>query len=267
MEERSPQLDEIQSIEAIFGDLIHLESTSRINVQFERGVQLTIDLPPDYPERSPPIFELSGPELSITQRTEISNSLQDIFVKNLGQPILFEWIEYMNRYISENCVEARLCDECDDTNSYDAACSAEAVDFSSSHNLVCPEIVSGDILRDRKSTFQAHLAPLETKQQVNIVLNKLKENGKIARATHNMYAWVLEEQKNGNVIRFHDCEDDGEHGAGAKLLHLLELMKAKNVIVIVTRWYGGIHLGPDRFRHICNIARKILVDCGYSNRS
>lgn len=62
-------------------------------------------------------------------------------------------------------------------------------------------------------------------------------------------------------------QDDGEGGAGAKLLNLLDLMKAKNVVVIVTRWYGGIHLGPDRFRHICNVAREILVENGYSNRS
>ncbi|VDN28658.1 unnamed protein product [Gongylonema pulchrum] len=41
-------------------------------------------------------------------------------------------------------------------------------------------------------------------------------------------------------------------------------MKAKNVLVVVTRWYGGIHLGPDRFRHICNIARQALVDNGFS---
>ncbi|EFO12750.1 hypothetical protein LOAG_15784, partial [Loa loa] len=61
--------------------------------------------------------------------------------------------------------------------------------------------------------------------------------------------------------------DDGEVGAGAKLLNLLELMKAKNVLVIITRWYGGIHLGPDRFRHICNLARQILVDNGFSGRT
>lgn len=62
-------------------------------------------------------------------------------------------------------------------------------------------------------------------------------------------------------------QDDGEIGAGPKLLNLLELMKAKNVMVIVTRWYGGIHLGADRFKHICNLARIILVENGFSNKS
>mmetsp|Transcript_39437 Transcript_39437/g.88269 ORF Transcript_39437/g.88269 Transcript_39437/m.88269 type:complete len:124 (-) Transcript_39437:78-449(-) len=33
---------------------------------------------------------------------------------------------------------------------------------------------------------------------------------------------------------------------------------AKNVVVMVTRWFGGIHLGPDRFKHINNAARGVL---------
>lgn len=39
-----------------------------------------------------------------------------------------------------------------------------------------------------------------------LVLNKLKENGKIARATHNMYAWRIEESIDGRIIKRHDCE-------------------------------------------------------------
>ncbi len=29
------------------------------------------------------------------------------------------------------------------------------------------------------------------------------------------------------------------------------------------RWYGGIQLGPDRFKHINNVARSLLSACGY----
>ena len=32
----------------------------------------------------------------------------------------------------------------------------------------------------------------------------------------------------------------------------------KNVLVIVTRYFGGIHLGPDRFKHINQAARNAL---------
>jgi putative IMPACT (imprinted ancient) family translation regulator len=37
---------------------------------------------------------------------------------------------------------------------------------------------------------------------------------------------------------------------------------ARNVCVVVSRWFGGIHLGPDRFKHINNAARILLEDAG-----
>ena len=39
------------------------------------------------------------------------------------------------------------------------------------------------------------------------------------------------------------------------------------MIVIVTRWYGGIHLGTDRFKHINNCARQVLEAQGYITSS
>lgn len=48
------------------------------------------------------------------------------------------------------------------------------------------------------------------------------------------------------VVQVADNDDDGESGAGAKLAALLELMGANNVMIVVSRWYGGVHLGPDR---------------------
>lgn len=62
-----------------------------------------------------------------------------------------------------------------------------------------------------------------------------------------------------------DCEDDGETAAGGRLLHLMEILNVRNVMVVVSRWYGGILLGPDRFKHINNCARNILVERNYTN--
>lgn len=36
-----------------------------------------------------------------------------------------------------------------------------------------------------------------------------------------------------------------------------------NVLVVVTRYFGGIHLGPDRFKHINQAARNALEDGGF----
>jgi len=125
-------------------------------------------------------------------------------------------------------------------------------------------IFSGPTFEDRKSIFQAHVAAIQSKEDAMAVLDRLKENGKIARATHNIYAWrVLKDE--GRQLEQHDCEDDGEHTAGSKLLHLLVMMQAGNLIVVVTRWYGGIHLGPIRFRHICNVAREVMLQNGFAD--
>jgi len=34
--------------------------------------------------------------------------------------------------------------------------------------------------------------------------------------------------------------------------------EVNNVLVVVTRYFGGIHLGPDRFKHINQAARNAL---------
>lgn len=124
----------------------------------------------------------------------------------------------------------------------------------------CPEIVHGDPFTDRKSTFQAHLAHVVTPDQVKQVLEELKKSRKINNATHNVMAYRIFCEQRNNFIQ--DCDDDGEAAAGSRLLHLLQILNVKNIIVIVTRWYGGIHLGPDRFKHYNNCARGLMKDAG-----
>ena len=63
---------------------------------------------------------------------------------------------------------------------------------------------------------------------------------------------------NINIQFTEDRDDDGEDGGSNKILHVLQSMKAMDVAVVVVRWYGGILLGPDRFKHIANATRLIL---------
>lgn len=72
---------------------------------------------------------------------------------------------------------------------------------------------------------------------------------------------------NNKSILKHDNEDDGEDGAGRKLALLLQMRNADGVLVVVSRWYGGIHLGPKRFAHISNVARDVLVQLEESSSS
>jgi putative IMPACT (imprinted ancient) family translation regulator len=60
-----------------------------------------------------------------------------------------------------------------------------------------------------------------------------------------------------------DCDDDGETAAGSRLAHLLEILELENVLIVVSRWYGGTLLGPDRFKLINQAARDALEKAGF----
>lgn len=132
--------------------------------------------------------------------------------------------------------------------------------FRSSESDSCPEILHGEPFTDRKSTFQAHLAHVITSDQVKQVLEELKKNRKINNATHNVMAYRIFCENRNSFLQ--DCDDDGEAAAGSRLLHLLQILNIKNIIVVVTRWYGGILLGPDRFKHYNNCARGLMKVAG-----
>lgn len=132
-----------------------------------------------------------------------------------------------------------------------------------------PEIAHGESVVDRKSVFQGHSAAVFKVEHIPIVLSKLKENKKIENAFHNMWAYRIDKNdpearvagKSASIIQ--DCDDDGEQAAGGRMLTLLQILNVVNVMVVVTRWYGGIQLGPARFKHINNAARDSLVKGGF----
>jgi putative IMPACT (imprinted ancient) family translation regulator len=39
------------------------------------------------------------------------------------------------------------------------------------------------------------------------------------------------------------------------------------VLVVVTRWYGGVLLGPDRFRIINNVGKDALIKAGFQKET
>lgn len=62
-------------------------------------------------------------------------------------------------------------------------------------------------------------------------------------------------------------KDDGEAGAGAKLLGVLKDLDVVGVAVIVSRWYGGKNLGKDRFKYITSAAYSALAKAGVTPSS
>jgi hypothetical protein len=147
-----------------------------------------------------------------------------------------------------------------------AAQGAAAPDMYALCRAAGTGLVHGEPITDRKSTFQAHLCRVSSREQVRAVLAALNTDRKIARATHNMVAYrILAEGSGagGLAVQINDNDDDGESQAGSNMAHVMEMMGVNNVIVVVSRWYGGIQLGPDRFKHINNCTRDVLEQNGF----
>ena len=108
-----------------------------------------------------------------------------------------------------------------------------------------------DVVRDRGSRYAASGGPVQGRAGVEAFLAELKRAKKYAKATHNTWAVVLSD---GGPVK----GDDGEAGAGAVILRMLERAGLVDHIVVVTRWYGGVHLGGDRFAHVVTCVRAYL---------
>lgn len=107
------------------------------------------------------------------------------------------------------------------------------------------------VLTDRGSKYAVSGGTVCDLAAVEAFLKELKRDKKFARATHNSWAVLFSD---GNALK----ADDGETGAGVVILRMLEREELKDKLIVVTRWYGGKHLGGDRFRHIQTCARAWL---------
>lgn len=95
-----------------------------------------------------------------------------------------------------------------------------------------------DEIVEKKSRFIAQVFPVETEEEVLQILEETRK--KYWDARHNCYAFVL--GAGGEITR---CSDDGEPSgtAGRPILEVLTGRGLRNVLVIVTRYFGGTLLG------------------------
>lgn len=88
---------------------------------------------------------------------------------------------------------------------------------------------------EKKSRFIANIFHVESVTEAD---EKIKQiNKKYYDAKHNCYAYIVD--------GIEKCSDDGEPSktAGAPMLDILKKNEFTNVLVVVTRYFGGILLG------------------------
>ena len=90
-----------------------------------------------------------------------------------------------------------------------------------------------------KSRFIAHAAPAASREEAELFIEKIR--AQYRDATHNVPAFVL-----GDKQQTVWGSDDGEPGgtAGSPVALLIANEGLTNTVVVVTRYFGGIKLGP-----------------------
>ena len=98
------------------------------------------------------------------------------------------------------------------------------------------ENVVGEIT-EKKSKFIANIFYVESIEEAEEIIKQTKK--KYYDARHNCFAYKINKD---NISRF---SDDGEPSgtAGAPILNILNGRELDNILVIVTRYFGGILLG------------------------
>lgn len=93
-------------------------------------------------------------------------------------------------------------------------------------------------ITEKKSRFIANVFPVPDEEEALAIIEKIKKQYWDAR--HNCYAYVI--GVNGEKQR---CSDDGEPQgtAGRPMLDVLLGQELRNVLVVVTRYFGGTLLG------------------------
>lgn len=90
---------------------------------------------------------------------------------------------------------------------------------------------------EKKSKFIAHVKPIETEAEAVDFINKIKS--KYWDATHNVYAYILED----NSIQRYSDDGEPQGTAGVPTLQAIKSLNLNNVVVVITRYFGGTLLG------------------------
>jgi RWD domain/Uncharacterized protein family UPF0029 len=178
--------EELIALEAIYPECLFRDFAvpQRLTIHplSNSSISLTLEFPPEYPDKQPSIVALSGTSQSLVQEVLDSSwspgevclyvlidTLRDLFDANLVQPSSAsqEDAEVIAEYHTSRS-------ESDDDKEYGFAIS--------------------DPIVDRKSVFVGRAIEVHSKTEAMEALMWLKRHDKkVAKATHNMFAWRLVE--------------------------------------------------------------------------
>ena len=112
----------------------------------------------------------------------------------------------------------------------------------------------------KKSQFIASAYKISKVEEKKEILEKIKKEMK--KASH--HAWALRCETPMGI--WEDSSDDGEVSgcAGKPIMTILQQLQIINVLVVVTRYYGGINLGPaGLIKAYSSTAKQLVENIGF----
>ena len=237
----------------------------------QKDVTLRLSIPNQYPNVSLQIVavESVGPATRKGYGTRVLNiareAVQKIFTP--GQVCIFDLLQDLEQRLDQ---ESATEDEQHANPSYASDDNKSPPDKLSdqidapNETATPPQWTLSATVTEKKSVFVARACAIQSTSEAQVAMTHLISTDKrVSKATHNISAYRIRTLVNGHEVTYQDGDDDGEDAAGGRLLKLLQMMDVWNVLVIVSRWYGGVKLGPARFGIINAVARDAVVAGGF----
>lgn len=255
---------EIEALTSIYGEQITIfvdeDEADGVCVSVsvprsEGDIQCTFRLGREYPAVAPSV-ELEG--LSRDERCKFLPSLRGCIAGLVaeGGPMLFQLVEFVRGHWGDDMAASAPLPAPPLPAPDEAAAAAAALPPIAPPGASRFDFVHGEVATFNKSSFQAHVCRIGSGEEARAALEVLLSDPRLAKATHNISAFRIVAGPGAKVVA--DSDDDGEDAAGGRLAHLLELKGVENALVVVSRWFGGVLLGPVRFKLINDTARRLI---------
>lgn len=106
-----------------------------------------------------------------------------------------------------------------------------------------------------RSKFIAHITPADTREEAEIFIDEIRNRYK--DATHNVPAMVIGE---GFQIQWGSDDGEPQGTSGAPMVQMLVSEGITNVVVVVTRYFGGIKLGTGGLVRAYTSSARLALD-------
>lgn len=112
-----------------------------------------------------------------------------------------------------------------------------------------------------RSRFIAYIGPVFSREEAEAFIANIR--GMHKQATHNVPAFII-----GEKSELQWCSDDGEPQgtSGAPVLQMLDREGLTNIVVVVTRYFGGIKLGTGGLVRAYTSSAKLALEAAGVHR-